>query len=324
MTPAGGRWAIAGAAALTLAVAACGTPALLVRPAIDGAAPSPSPSTPAAAAPDTSCGDPTASLRPQGPPPAPGALPAGSFMQAIYQRGRLVAGVSRDTLLFGSVNPTTDRIEGFDIDILRQVAKALFGDPDRIEFRVITPAQRIPALQAGTVDIVGRTFTVNCVRWRQIDFSSVYYVSGQRVLVPRGSPISGPGDLGGKRICVPAGTTALDGLSSRASRKPIPVVVADQTDCLVLLELGTVDAAVNDESVLLGLAVQDPSMVVVGPRFTVEPYGLGIAQSHPDFVRFVNAVLEQMRSDGAWSAIYNHWLSRIGPDAGPPPARYRD
>ena len=123
---------------------------------------------------------------------------------------------------------------------------------------------------------------------------------------------------------MPAGTTALDGLSSRASRKPIPVVVADQTDCLVLLEQGEVEAAVNDESVLLGLAVQDPSMVVVGPRFTVEPYGLGIAQSHPDFVRFVNAVLEQMRGDGTWSAIYNRWLSRIGPDPGPPPARYRD
>ena len=44
----------------------------------------------------------------------------------------------------------------------------------------------------------------------------------------------------------------------------------------------------SDESVLLGLDAQDPSMVVVGPRFTSEPYGLGNAQPHPEFVRFAN------------------------------------
>jgi polar amino acid transport system substrate-binding protein len=244
-------------------------------------------------------------------------------MKAIYDRGSMIAGVSRDTLLFGSVNPSTNQIEGFDIDILRQLAKAIFGDENRIEFRVITPAQRIPALQDGNVDVVARTFTINCARWRQIDFSTVYYASGQRVLVPRGSPIKSLQDAAGKRVCAPAGTTAIDNLA-RAPGHPIPVAAADQTDCLVMLELGEVDAAVNDESVLLGLAAQDPSMIVVGPKFTSEPYGLGIAQSHPEFVRFANAVLERMRSDGTWTSIYDRWLGRFGSDPGPPPAKYRD
>lgn len=287
------------------------------------ASPSPSPSASVASTPDPGCGDPTASLRPQGSLPAPGSFPPGSYMKSIYDRGSMVAGVSRDTLLFGSVNPSTGQIEGFDIDILRQVARAIFGDESRIEFRVITPAQRIPALQDGSVDVVGRTFTVNCARWRQIDFSSVYYASGQRLLVPRGSPIRSLQDVAGKRVCAPAGTTAIDNLT-HVPGHPIPVAAADQTDCLVMLELGEVDAAANDESVLLSLAAQDPSMVVVGPKFTSEPYGLGIAQSHPEFVRFVNAVLERVRGDGTWSSIYNRWLGRFGPNPGPPAARYRD
>ena len=47
------------------------------------------------------------------------------------RKDRLVAGVSADTLLMGSRNPATAEIEGFDIDLLREVAQALFGDPDR-------------------------------------------------------------------------------------------------------------------------------------------------------------------------------------------------
>ena len=53
-------------------------------------------------------------------------------MDAIRQRGHLVAGVSADTLLFGFRNPLSGQLEGFDVDMVRQVAQAIFGDPNRI------------------------------------------------------------------------------------------------------------------------------------------------------------------------------------------------
>ncbi len=59
-------------------------------------------------------------------------------MKKIQDRGRLIAGVSADTLLLGARNPISGKIEGFDIDMLHAVSKAIFGDPDRIELRVIT------------------------------------------------------------------------------------------------------------------------------------------------------------------------------------------
>jgi len=55
----------------------------------------------------------------------------------------------------------------------------------------------------------------------------------------------------------------------------------------------------------------------------VHPYGMAINQSHPEFVRFVNAVLDQMRADGKWTQIYNTWLSGLGPAPAPPPAVYQ-
>ncbi|MEO7371591.1 MAG: transporter substrate-binding protein, partial [Ilumatobacteraceae bacterium] len=104
--------------------------------------------------------DPTRSYEPDGALPSPGAMPAGSTMATIATRGKLIVGVSGDTLLFGARNSLTNRIEGFDIDMLKEVAKAIFG-PDgdsKITYKVITYADRLPNLEAGPdnggVDIV--------------------------------------------------------------------------------------------------------------------------------------------------------------------------
>jgi polar amino acid transport system substrate-binding protein len=244
-------------------------------------------------------------------------------MKTIYDRGKLVAGVSQDTLLFGYLNPFTNQLEGFDIDLVKQVARAIFGDDSHIEFRVITPAQRIPLLQNGSVDLVARTFTINCARWKQVAFSTAYYNAGQRILVPNDSPVRGLEDLGGKKVCAPAGTTSIDNLA-KAPSHPVPVAVPDQTDCLVRLQQGQVDAVSIDDVVLQGLAAQDPSLKLVGPKFTTEPYGIAINPAHADFVRFVNAVLERIRADGTWKDIYTRWLGRFGPAPTPPAATYKD
>jgi polar amino acid transport system substrate-binding protein len=61
----------------------------------------------------------------------------------------------------------------------------------------------------------------------------------------------------------------------------------------------------------------------VGPRFTSEPYGLGISKAHPDFVAFVNKVLEDVKADGRWKASYNRWLAdSLGPAPAPPTPVY--
>ncbi len=93
------------------------------------------------------------------------------------------------------------------------------------------------------------------------------------------------------------------------------------TDCLVLLQQGDVAAISTDNAILAGLATQDPWTEIVGPVFTSEPYGLAISKQHPDFVRFVNAVLQQMRTDGQWAADYRHWVGT--PVPAPPRAQYK-
>jgi polar amino acid transport system substrate-binding protein len=259
--------------------------------------------------------DPTASLQ---PPPGPPTVTPGSFMAAIQARGYLIAGVDQNTYHFGYLNPFDDQIEGFDIDMLHAVAAAIFGDPNRIRFVAMSDAQRIPAVQSGEVDIVAHTMTITCARWKLVDFSTVYFDAGQRILVDKGSPIKGPQDLAGRKVCATKGSTSLTSLIPYHART---VAVTYWTDCLVLLQQGQVDAISTDDSILAGLEAQDPYTTIVGPSFSDEPYGLAISKQHPDFVRFVNAVLAQMRADGQWAASYERWVGSPAP--APPPAQYQ-
>ena len=315
------RWAAGLSALAVLALlAGCSgatpTAAFAPRAAVAQATPSPT---------AASCGNAVASLRPPPTLPPPGQMPAGSYMQTIQEHGRLVAGVSADTKLFGFLNPFDGQIEGFDIDVLHQVAQAIFGDPNKIEYRAMTGSERINKIRDGSVDLVGRTFTITCDRRQQIDFSSVYFDAGDKVLVRKDSTARGIQDLGGKKVCTTAGSTAIPHLNA-VPTKPVPYILADFTDCLVAFQEGEVDAIATDDAILAGLAAQDPYAKIIGDRFSDEPYGIGISLEHPEFTRFVNGVLDQMRANGTWAKLYAQWLvPTLSSTVPPPPAPvYRD
>ena len=267
--------------------------------------------------------DPRASLRPAGALPPPGQFPAGSTMAQIARRGRLIVGVDQNSYRFGFRDPLTGELTGFDVDVAREVARAIFGDATKVQFKATNSAARIPYLQDRTVDIVVQTMTMNCERLQQVNFSTEYFTAGQRILVPRGSTVRQIADLGGKKVCAANGSTSIRNVAAAPS-KPLPVGVPDWTDCLVMLQQDQVAAVSTDDSILAGLAAQDPNTAVVGPRFSDEPYGIGINRDATDLVRFVNAVLARMRADGSWTRLYNRWLTALGPAPQPPVARYRD
>ena len=270
-----------------------------------------------------SCGDPTASLRP-GALPAPNALPAGSTMAKIRAKGKLIVGVDQNTYRFGFRNPFTGNVEGFDIDMAKQITKAIFGTDSALQMRILTSAQREPALREHQVDIVIRTMTITCDRLEYADFSSVYYEAQQRVLVKKASGITGIEALGGKNVCATEGSTSLKRIAA-ASSKPVPVQVPNWTDCLVMLQQNQVDAISTDDTILAGLSAQDPFTEVRGGQIGAEPYGMAMPKGNEDFVRFVNAVIQRMRTDGTWKATYNRWLADLlGPAPTPPAATYRD
>jgi polar amino acid transport system substrate-binding protein len=50
---------------------------------------------------------------------------------------------------------------------------------------------------------------------------------------------------------------------------------------------------------------------------------MAMSNTHDDFTRFVNGVLDKERADGTWAKLYGKWLGRFGPAPQPPAAVYQ-
>ncbi|WP_216894275.1 glutamate ABC transporter substrate-binding protein [Nocardia alni] len=276
--------------------------------------PTNSPIPPAAAEQD--CGDVTASLSPNG-------TTQGQAINAIRARGRLLVGLDPGSNLFSFRDPISGTLQGFDVDIAGEIARDLFGDPQRVEYRILGQAERERALQQHAVDVVIETMTINCERKRQVAFSAPYFMAHQRILAAKNSGINGLADLAGKRVCMVQGTTSLDFIR-RAQPKAEILTAPTWADCLVILQQRQAEAASTDNAILAGLVAQDPYYTeLVGPDLTDEPYGVGIPQGEDDMVRFVNGTLARIRADGTWNRLYTHWLQPVlGPSSGPPQPEY--
>lgn len=266
---------------------------------------------------DNTC-DRTASLR-----PFPARAEADAAVESIRKRGRLLVGLDIGSNLFSFRDPVTGEITGFDVDIAGEVARDIFGKPSAVEYRILSSADRITALQNNAVDIVVKTMTITCERRKLVNFSTTYFTAYQRILAPRDSDITGPDDLSGKRVCVARGTTSLRKVQE-INPPPAIVTVVTWADCLVALQQREVDAISTDDAILAGLVAQDPYLHIVGPNMADEPYGIGINLTNTGLVRFVNGTLERIRNDGTWEALYNKWLTVLGPAPAPPAARYVD
>jgi polar amino acid transport system substrate-binding protein len=282
----------------------------------------------AASVADTNCKDgknQVASLAPGAITADPSTVKNSTTLARIRKTGHLTVGTSSDVKLWGATNPKTGDLEGFDIDVIGEVAKALGLQPNQIVYKVVNYGQRLTSLKSGAVDLVAHTMTINCARWQgantasapnPINFSSEYYQAGQRVLVRSDSPAKEIEDLKGQKVCVPAGSTNV----GNVEKMGLDLVQLDVIgDCLVKFQEGEVVAITGDDTVLAGFRAQDPVYSkVIGRKFSEEPYGLGINAGDTEFTRYVNAVLEKLRADGTLTKIYKNTMGTAISD--PPPA----
>ncbi|ROQ68902.1 amino acid ABC transporter substrate-binding protein (PAAT family) [Streptomyces sp. 840.1] len=279
------------------------------------------------------CTDPDASLAP--------SVSGGRTIDRIKARGKLIAGVDQNSFQWGYRNPESQDLEGFDIDLVRAIAKDILGDPNAVIFRAIPTNQRIAALENDKVDVVVRTMTINCARLDQVSFSTAYFQAGQQVLAPKDSTITGyNSSLAGKRVCTAEGSTAYEALEKQSFGSVFKdkhdgteadedlLTVPNQLDCLVRLQMGEVDAIVTDNALAAGQAAQDPAVELKGDKpFTTEYYGVATKKGADDLVARVNQVLVDYRAggkDSAWMRSYRTWLQDGLPGiTAPPVPKYR-
>ncbi|MCY4414837.1 MAG: amino acid ABC transporter substrate-binding protein [Chloroflexi bacterium] len=130
-----------------------------------------------------------------------------SRLQTVRDRGTLICSSNNSLAGFGFLDSGGNTV-GFDIDLCRAVAAAVLGNPDAVEFRPTTAAERGPAIQSGEVDIMSRNTTWTSSRdaaWG--NFAQTMFFDGQGFMIPKSLGVTSMMELRDAKICVQQGTT---------------------------------------------------------------------------------------------------------------------
>ncbi|MGP6174692.1 glutamate ABC transporter substrate-binding protein [Corynebacterium sp. A21] len=245
----------------------------------------------------------------------------------IVERGRLIVGVDQSQYLLSYRDSVTGDLLGFEIDLAREIARDIFGDPTQIEFRFVDSRDRDETLSSGDVDLVIRNMSVTRTRQEDFIFSTPYLSTETRLLVMANSGITSFASLPGQTVCVAEDSTGLQTARQYAPHSPI-LKTRNWADCLVALQQHQTQAIISDDFILSGITAQDPYTTLVGESLDSSEYAVAAADprfndNSEDLIRQVNATMERIRADGTWWRMYDRWFSAYLGTSGPPPLNYR-
>jgi polar amino acid transport system substrate-binding protein len=219
----------------------------------------------------------------------------------VRERGRWRIAVKCDSPPFGYID-VQGRHAGFDVEIARWFARFAFGRANRVSFSCITTPAREAALQTGRVDLVIATYTYTAARDNVIDFSRAYYKATGRLLVRNDSSIRSVADLGGKTVATTRGSI-YDRWVGNCFKSSNLLVTDGFTNALLAFRDGRADTLMWDDTVLLGIAVADPSLKLTDDLFLPLPYGIGMRQGNAAMKRWVDSRLNIMAKRDAFFPI---------------------
>lgn len=233
------------------------------------------------------------------------------ILERAETSNKIIWGVKNDTRLFGLMNIETREVEGFDIDIAKALTKEILGETGEAEFIEVTSKTRIPLLKNGNIDAIIATMTISDERKKVVDFSDVYFAAGQSLLVKKGSPIKGIESLDETTtVLAVKGSTSAVNIREKAPKAKI-LELENYAEAFTALQSGQGDAMTTDNSILLGMAEENPDFILAGDIFTDEPYGIAINKGQESFVKAVNTALATIQKNGVYDEIFTKWFPNV-------------
>jgi general L-amino acid transport system substrate-binding protein len=260
------------------------------------------------------------------PPPEEEAPPppvTGARFQTILDRGKVICGCNAELPGFGYLNPEGE-FEGFDVDFCKAIAAAVFGDANAVEYRPLTAAERLPALQTGEIDVLIRntTWTLTRDTANEVDWAAVTFYDGQGMMVPEATGWTTFEDMAGATVCSTTGTTTEMNLADAFRSRGLdytPLLFEKTQDTATAYEEGRCDAQTSDKSQLAALrsAMEHPEdHVILDVTMSKEPLGPLTAHGDDkwnDVVRWVVWGMMQAEESGVSSVNLDEMLTSDDP-----------
>src|ERR687891_161336 len=240
-------------------------------------------------------------------------------LDKIKSTGAITIG-HRDASLPFSYYDDKQQPVGYSMDLCARIVDAVKAElklPNlKVNYQLVTSANRIPLMANGTIDLEGGSTTNNLDRQKQVAFTVTHFVTANRWIAKRASKIGKLEDLKGKTIVSTAGTTNIKQITELNGQKNLGMNIISANghpEAFQMVETGRAVAFVMDDILLYSLAAQsrNPKDYEISKEaLSVEPYGIMLRRDDPAFKKVVNNAMTQIMKSGQINAIYDKWFQK--------------
>ncbi|MCO5338436.1 amino acid ABC transporter substrate-binding protein [Delftia tsuruhatensis] len=243
---------------------------------------------------------------------------AAGVLDKIQAGGALVIAHRESSVPFSYIDTRSGKPVGYALDLCLRLAEAVRKQTGRkdmkVEFLMVTPANRMAVIEQGKADMECGSTTNNAQRRQTVAFTVPHFITGARMLVKADSTINAMEDLKGKKLVSTKGTSPM-ALVTQANRQRlmgITIVEApDHARALEMVEKGEADAFVMDDVLLNGLAAARPdprALKVVGKFLSTEPLAIMLPKADTAFKKLVDEEMKQIITSREIHPIYEKWF----------------
>ncbi len=218
-------------------------------------------------------------------------------LETVKERGNLICAGRTDLPGFGYLDPAGNNL-GFDIDLCRAVAAAIFGDASALQIVPITASERGPTIQAGEVDILSRNVSWTSTRDAQWgNYTITMFYDGQGFMTRKDTGFNSALDLDGTTVCVTGGTTTESNMADffRQNNMSFDAVIFEDTATVYdVYEQGRCDVTTSDKSQLAAIRngfAESDAHVILPETISKEPLAPVVAHGDDQWFDLVKTVM---------------------------------
>jgi glutamate/aspartate transport system substrate-binding protein len=207
---------------------------------------------------------------------------------------------------------------GYAMDLCARIVEAVkkeVGVPNlKVNYQLVTSANRIPLMANGTIDLECGSTTNNLARQEQVWFATTHFVTANRFVSKRTAKISKLADLKGKTVVSTAGTTNIKQVTELNGQQNLGMNIISangHAEAFQMVETGRAVAFIMDDILLYSLVAQSRSpkdYVISADALSVEPYGIMLRRDDAAFKKVVNGAINALYKSGEINKIYDKWF----------------
>lgn len=231
------------------------------------------------------------------------------LLEEIKDRGVMKVGVMGTYQPYNFLNENKE-MDGFDVDIAKEVAKRLGVDAEFVSQEF---SGMIAGLQAEKFDVVISQMTITDERKEQMDFSDPYITNNVKIIVQEDNDtITKLEDFKGKNIGVALGTNDETYLRTKVLPEVGDFTIRTYDDVVTTLkdlDAGRIEATINNMYALKPVVEKQGFKIkAVGEPIKSDRAGIATRKGNEDFIAELNRILDEMKADGTHAEIHKKWF----------------